>query len=98
MDAGSATLAWSFTLLSSSGSQIGSSARPIAAASISGAGVAASPHKAVLSLPDEILRSGGLFRLRLTASLTTSGGTIDKATTAAASPEFGIGEGQGLKE
>lgn len=93
--AGSATLAWSFMLLSSKGSQIGSSARPIPAASINGTGTVAKPHTALLSLPSDVLRSGAVFKVKLTAALTSPGVTASAAS--AVSPEFGLGERQALR-
>lgn len=91
---GTATLAWSFTLLSSNGTQVGDASRPIPTVSVTGNGVAASPHRAVLPLPDDALRSGGLFRLRLTASLAAGTQVYDSATTTDASPDFGMGKCQ----
>lgn len=92
---GTARLAWSFTLLNSSGTQDGNASAPNSAASITGDGVAASPHKAVLALPDDVLRSGGLFKLRLTAtylSATLLKGDVKDSSTTQASPEFGLGK------
>lgn len=92
---GTARLAWSFTLLSSNGTQVGNASTPNSAASITGNGLAASPHKAVLALPDDVLRSGGLFRLRLTAtylSATLIEGDVKDSSTTQASPEFGLGK------
>lgn len=91
--AGDATLAWSFTLLGSGNSKAGNASWTIPAASITGTGTAAIPHSAVLSLTNELLRSGGLFTLQLTAALT-AGSLTDSATTPTASREFGLGEWQ----
>ena len=86
--AGTAGASYTFTLLAADGTTVISRG---AVGGITGAGTAADPHVATLAV-GEAAASGGVFRLKLTATRNVpSPGVSDVSMTDAPSAQFGLG-------